>query len=240
VHETAHQWWGNIVTTNSYHHEWLMESLANYSAVMYLESRMGSKAIEKALDVYRRELLVTGPDGATAESQGPVVEGRRLESSQVPGTANAVLYGKGTWIIHMLRRRMGDANFGKMLAEMRRRYQWKTITTDEFRELCSGFMPPGSSDRLLVDFFDQWVYGVGMPTLKLTYSVTGHKLTGAVTQTDAPADFNVTIPVEIRVGTAKPVVKQIRTSDAPAKFTVDVSGPAAKATLDPGLSILRR
>ncbi len=92
AHEVAHQWWGNIVTTDSYHHEWLMESLANYSALMFLESRMGPRALETALDIYRAELLAKGPDGATAESRGPVVEGRRLESFALPGAANAVLY----------------------------------------------------------------------------------------------------------------------------------------------------
>jgi hypothetical protein len=240
AHEAAHQWWGNIVTTDSYHHEWLMESLANYSALMFLESKMGPHAVEKALDIYRAELLVKGPDGATAESKGPLVEGRRLETSAVPEAANAVIYGKGTWILHMLRRRMGDANFLKMLAELRRRYEWKTITTDEFRQLCAEFLPPGSPDPKLIGFFDQWVYDTGMPALKLSYSVVGGKLTGTVTQTEAPDDFTVTIPVEIRTGAGKPIVKMVRTSASAVKFTVEVPGAGAKATLDPGYSILRR
>ena len=240
AHEIAHQWWGNIVTTDSYHHEWLMESLASYSALMFLESTLGQKAVEKILDYDRAQLLVKGPDGATAESRGPVVEGRRLESSTAPGASDAVIYGKGTWIIHMLRRRLGDTNFLKMLAELRRRYEWKTVTTDDFRQLCAEFLPPGSPDRTLSDFFDQWVYDTGMPTLQLTYSVNGRKLTGTVTQTDAPDDFSVTVPVEIRSGTAKPIVRQVRSANGPVKFTADVAGPGAKAVLDPGWSILRR
>lgn len=240
AHEAAHQWWGNIVTTDSYHHEWLMESLANYSALMFLESRMGPKAVEKALDVYRAELLVKGPDGATAESQGPVVEGRRLESSTVPEAANAVIYGKGTWIIHMIRRRLGDANFLKMLAELRRRYEWKTVTTDQFRELCAEFLPAGSPDPKLTDFFDQWVYDTGMPSLKLTYTVVGHRLTGTITQSDVGDDFTVSVPVEIRMGAGKPIVRRVTTGSDPVKFSVEVPGPGVKVTLDPGWSVLRR
>jgi hypothetical protein len=240
AHEVAHQWWGNIVTTDSYHHEWLMESLASYSALMFLESVNGPKALETGLDVYRAELLTKGPDGATAESRGPVVEGRRLESSTVPGAANAVLYGKGTWIVHMLRRRLGDANFLRMLAELRKRYEWKTVTTDEFRELCTEFLPAGSTDPKLIDFFDQWVYDTGMPTLKLTYTLVGRKLTGTIAQSDAPEDFSVPVPVEIRVGAGKPVVKVVRTVEGSVRFTVDVAGPGAKVVLDPGWSVLRR
>ncbi|HEY4087006.1 MAG TPA: M1 family aminopeptidase [Bryobacteraceae bacterium] len=240
AHEAAHQWWGNIVTTDSYHHEWLMESLANYSALMFLESRMGPRAIERALNYYHDQLLLKGADGTIAEERGPVVEGRRLESADAPSAADAVLYGKGTWIIHMLRRRMGDAAFVKMLAEARRRYEFKTMTTEEFRQLCAEFLPRGSADPKLVDFFDQWVYDTGMPTLKLTYSVSGRRLSGTITQSDAPDDFTVLVPVEIRVGNAKPIVRHVRTSNGAVKFTVDVAGQGAKATLDPGMSVLRR
>jgi aminopeptidase N len=34
AHETAHQWWGNRVTAASYRDYWLMEALANYSALL--------------------------------------------------------------------------------------------------------------------------------------------------------------------------------------------------------------
>ena len=80
---------------------------------------------------------------------------------------------------------MGDAQFTKMLAELRRRYEWKTIDTEQFRLLCAEFLPKGSPDPKLENFFDQWVYGTGLPALKLTYSVKGKpgalKLTGTVT-----------------------------------------------------------
>jgi hypothetical protein len=80
----------------------------------------------------------------------------------------------------------------------------------------------------------------GMPSLKLTYAVVGHKLTGTITQSDVRDDFTVTVPVEIRSGAAKPIVKYVVTGSDPAKFSVEVPGPGAKATLDPGWSILRR
>jgi hypothetical protein len=79
-----------------------------------------------------------------------------------------------------------------------------------------------------------------MPSLKLTYAVVGRKLTGTVTQADVGDDFTVTVPVEIRTGAAKPIVKRVVTGNGPTKFSVDVPGPGAKATLDPGWSILRR
>ena len=250
AHEVAHQWWGNIVASGSYHHEWLMEALANYSAIMYMETVMsaekktGPKASEMALDMYRKELFLRGPDGETAESEGPVVQGRRLEGSNNPNASTAVLYGKGTWIIHMLRRRLGDERFLKMLAELRKRYEWKTLDTEAFRALCAEFLPPGSPDPKLEAFFDQWVYGTGVPALKLTYFVKGkpgaYKLTGTVTQTEVPDDYSIPVPVEIQSVRGKTVVQLVRTSSEPVQFTVSVAAPSAKAVLDPGWSVLRR
>ena len=244
AHEAAHQWWGNVVSAGSYHHEWLMEALANYSALMFLESRKGPKFIDGVLDEYRREMLLKDPAGEIVESGGPLVQGGRLETLSNPNAWATIIYGKGTWVIHMLRRRMGDAQFLKMLAELRRRYEWKTVSTEEFRSLCAEFLPAQSPDPKLEDFFDQWVYGTGIPTLKIKYSVTGKapnfQLKGTVTQTDVPDDFSVLVPVEIQTGRGKPVVKQVRTGSEPAAFSLGVAAVNAKAVLDPGLSVLRR
>ena len=243
AHEAAHQWWGNVVTSGSYHHEWLMEALANYSALMFLESRKGPKFIDGVLDEYRRQLLMKNDEGDTVESTGPVVQGMRLDSADTPGAWISIIYGKGTWILHMLRRRLGDAPFAKMLSELRRRYEWETINTEEFRALCAEFLPAKSPDPKLEDFFDEWVYGTGIPSLKMNFSVKGkpgaYMLTGTVTQTDAPDDFSVIIPVEIQTGRGK-VVKMLRTGSDPAPFSVAVTSPGAKAVLDPALSVLRR
>ena len=243
AHEAAHQWWGNVVSAGSYHHEWLMEALSNYSALMFLETRKGPKFIDGVLDEYRREMLAKNEDGDTAESEGPVVQGRRLETSANPSAWTAVAYGKGTWVIHMLRRRMGDAQFVRMLAELRRRYEWKALSTEEFRALCVEFLPPHSPDPKLEEFFDVWVYGTGVPGLKLNYSVKGkagaYQLTGTVTQSDVADDFSVLVPVEIQSGKGK-VVRMVRTGSDPVSFSVPVTVASAKAVLDPGLSVLRR
>ena len=53
AHEIAHQWWGNRVTPATYRDNWLMEALANYSALLYLEKRRGTHSVESMLDSYR-------------------------------------------------------------------------------------------------------------------------------------------------------------------------------------------
>jgi aminopeptidase N len=191
--------------------------------------------MDAALENYRNRLLARNPNGQTVDSAGPIVLGTRLQSSLAPSGWVTITYGKGSWIMHMLRALMGEDRFLAMLAELRRRYESKTISTEEFRQLASEFLPPKSPDAKLEAFFDQWVYGTGIPTLKLGYSIHGRapavKLTVTVSQSDVDSEFSVQVPVEIQYG-SKRQVKWVRTSSAPVLFTVTLPQAPAKVVLD--------
>jgi hypothetical protein len=241
AHETAHQWWGNVVASAGYQHDWLLEALANYSALLYLEKHKGPRAIDSVLNDYRGDLLAI-QNGRTVESAGPIALGVRLMSSQNPQAWRTIVYEKGTWIMHMLRKRMGDERFLGFLAELRRRFEWKSVDTESFRLLAAGFLPPKSPDPKLEAFFDQWVYSSGMPTLHMKYALAGKapalKLTVTVEQSGVDDEFSVAVPVEIQFGKVKPVTRLVRTSNEPAVFTIALRQAPAKVVLDPGNSVL--
>jgi hypothetical protein len=244
AHETAHQWWGNRVTTGSYRDNWMMEALANYSALLYLEKTTGAHSVDLMLDTYRTELLAKGESGQPVESAGPITMGTRLESSQDPGAWRSITYGKGTWIIHMLRRYLGDQRFFAMLVEVLKRYDHQEISTEDFRRVVARFTPPKSDDADLETFFDSWVYGTGIPTLKMSYSVKGKapalRLAGTVTQTDVERDFAALVPVEIHVAGSPTTTQWIRCGSEPATFSVALKQPPSRVTLDPDRAVLRR
>jgi aminopeptidase N len=144
----------------------------------------------------------------------------------------------------MLRRRMGDERFLAMLGELLKRYDHKSLSTESFRELAASYLPAKSDDAKLEGFFDQWVYGTGIPTLKLDYQVKGKapalKLVGTVTQTDVRDDFVTLVPVEIQLARGKTITQWVQAGSAPATFTVALSQMPAKVSLDPKRSVLRR
>jgi hypothetical protein len=244
AHETAHQWWGNVVAANSDEDAWLMEALANYSALLYLERRRDSHAVDDVLAEYRADLLAKGEGGRTIDSAGPIVWGERLVSSHMPNAWRAITYEKGSWIMHMLRRRIGDEQFLAMLGDLRSRYEFRTVTTEQFRELAAAALPPGSPDPKLEAFFDQWVYSTGIPSIRMTHSVQGKapqiRVTGTVIQSEAPEDFSVLVPVEIQFPKGKPVVHWVRTVNGSAPFSVTVRQAPSKVILDPDNSVLRK
>ncbi|MGD0046412.1 MAG: M1 family aminopeptidase [Bryobacteraceae bacterium] len=244
AHETAHQWWGNRVTTESYRDNWMMEALANYSALLYLEKTRGSHSVDMLLDRYRTELLAKGESGQQVESAGPITMGTRLESSQDPGAWRSVTYGKGTWIIHMLRRYLGDQRFFAMLAEVLKRYDHQEMSTEDLRRVAAHFVPPKSDDGDLETFFDTWIYSTGIPTLKMSYSVKGKapalRLVGTVTQTDVEGEFAALVPVEIRLAGGQTTTQWVRCGSEPGVFGMALKQAPLRVTLDPDRAVLRR
>lgn len=244
AHEVAHQWWGNLVTASSYQDEWLMEALANYSALMLLEKRKGRKALEEVLEEYRQHLLVESSDGKTIESAGPIVWGTRLNSSQSANSWRAIMYEKGAWIVHMLRVRLGDPAFLKMLNALAQRNRYGRVTTDGFRVLAAEFLPQGSDDAKLEAFFEQWVYGTGIPRLKLAHSVKGKaprvRVVGSVSQTSVGEDFSVAVPVEVQLPGKRSTTKWIRTASEPVTFAADVNQVPTRIVIDPFAVLTRR
>ncbi|HEY3838172.1 MAG TPA: M1 family aminopeptidase, partial [Bryobacteraceae bacterium] len=239
-HEAAHQWWGNLVYTAGYHDEWITEGLANYSALLYLDKQHGNRKVSDAVLNSYRDQLIAGDTDAT----GPIVQGRRLLTSQKPDAWRVITYGKGTWILHMLRARMGDETFLKMIAALRREFERKEISTEQFRLHCAKFLPAGSPDNKLEAFFDQWVYGTGIPQLKMSWSVKPGKVTGSIIQTGVGEDFNVDVPVEVHLG-AKVIRKWVHTDNEGAQFSIPIAAAGnaragIKVTLDPDNTVLRR
>lgn len=239
AHEVAHQWWGDVVTGASYQDEWMMEALANYSALLWLEHKKGPKAMESVLDDYRDHLLSKGQDGKVMESAGPIVWGTRLESAGVNDAWRVITYEKGSWIIHMMRRRLGDERFFKMLGEMRRRYEFRTMTTEQFRALAKEFLPPRAAGDTMENFFDNWVYSTGVPGLKVKYSArataAGVRVSGTIAQSGVDEDFSADVPVEIQFARGSAQTVWVRTTGDATAFSATVKRAPVKVTIGTGV-----
>jgi hypothetical protein len=205
-----------------------MEALANYTALLMIEKKKGVKALDDILADYKKDLLTKSEDGRTRESAGPITWGVRLGSSLAPSAWNVITYEKGAWIIHMLRRRLGDEKFLAMLRDICQTYRFRAISTDQFRAEVEKFAPPNSKD--LKTFFDTWVYGIGIPAVKLNYSLVGLKLTGTLEHSEVPDDFTAYVPVEVQTGRQKSVY-WLATGSDPAPFSITLKQHPTKVAL---------
>lgn len=242
AHEVAHQWWGNTITTAGYRDEWMMEALANYSALLLLERRKGPKALEEILDSYREHLLEKGVNGQPIDAAGPIQLGARLETSETPEAYRAVVYEKGTWLIHMLRRRAGDTAFFGALRALHAEFLRSRVTTEDLRRALSARMPKGSPDPGLEQLFATYAGGTGIPVLRLQSrqkrTAKGVLLTVELEQSGVGEDFAVDVPVELDFGRGKAETRWIRTDGE--RTSVEWTLPAAplRVLLDPKNSLL--
>lgn len=189
-HEIAHQWWGNVVTQANYRTAWLMEAMPNYSALEFLEDSKRISARDVVLDSYRRE-LTTKNDLLPSESAGPVNFGDRLLNNSGLSAWQMIVYEKGTWILHMLRQRLGAEAFRTLQLHMLQQYAAKPITNEDFRRLAAELLPADAPDRDLTLFFDTWIYGTGIPKLKLSHP----RGTTVLTMSGVDNDFSVDVPL---------------------------------------------
>ena len=242
AHEIAHQWWGNVVTVLSPSDVWLMEALATYSALLLLENEQGVKARDEILAAYRARLLERNEDGETVESAGAIVLGERLSSSKFPNARRLIVYEKGAWVIHMMRGIFRDAGFFTFLRRLRESFEYKDLTTEQFRRLAADFLPADYPDPGLENFFDQWVYDTGIPKLSVDYRIEGkgsrHTLRGRLVQTGVPESFSVTVPVEIHTIPGRSLTKYIKTEGEVTEFQVVLRNRPSRMVVDPGKTLL--
>src|SRR5260370_37275091 len=210
AHETAHQWWGDLITWTSYRDQWFSEGLANYCALMMLQEK-DPAGFRQVMEKYRRDLIVKNRDAVSPMEAGTVTLGARLLSSHFPGGYEAILYGRGTWLFHMLRTMLKDAAtqesgrkgqgggnteepFVRALRKVRQRYEGKSISTSELMDVFAEDLPPAlryEGKKSLGWFLNGWINGTSLPKLelkavKLTPKGAGLVATGTILQKDAP------------------------------------------------------
>jgi len=116
-------------------------------------------------------------DGIAPKDAGPVTLGGRLLSSHSPEGYEAISYGRGTWLFHMLRTMLRDAAmqqtgqksgsgpdepFVRSLRKLRVRYEGKSISTRELLDVFAEDLPPTllyEGKRSLDWFLESWVNG---------------------------------------------------------------------------------
>ncbi|WP_142786271.1 M1 family metallopeptidase [Changchengzhania lutea] len=119
AHELAHQWFGNLVTETSGTHHWLQEGFATYYALLAEKAVFGDDYYYCRLYEYAQELLEQDQAGGST-------------SLLDPNSSGATFYKKGTWILHLLREKVGDKVFKTAVKNYLLKYQFKNVETDDF------------------------------------------------------------------------------------------------------------
>ncbi|MBA4168479.1 MAG: M1 family peptidase, partial [Chitinophagaceae bacterium] len=225
AHEIAHQWFGNMATERDWSHIWLSEGFATYFSLLYLESRYGSDTLDKELKANR--IRVTD---FYKKKQRPVVDSSVTNYMEL---LNVNSYEKGGWVLHMLRRQLGDSTFWKGIRNYYNKYAGKNAVTDDFRKSMEE-----SSGRDLKQFFQQWLYTAGHPVLHIDHSFSNKMLTVTITQQQEHL-FQFPFTIIIRGnGNDGDLTKATRIDKKSISFSVPMENAPADIIPDPFTSLL--
>ena len=217
AHETAHQWWGDLVLWKSYRDQWLSEGLANYASLLILEQKNPAQ-FHEVMEKYRKDLLSKNKDGEWLRDAGPVTLGQRLLSSHFPNGYEAISYQRGTWLFHMLRSMMRDSEmasharktpanpdepFFRALRKARDRFAGKNMSTRDLIQVFEEELPRPlwyNNHHNLNWFMDGWINGTAIPALAtrdihITAKAGSTTVSGLILQKNAPDNLITAVPV---------------------------------------------
>lgn len=161
AHELAHQWFGNLVTMKWWDDLWLNESFANMMEYVAID------AIEPNWHIFE-DFQTSGVPHALKRDATDGVQSVHVAVNH-PDEINtlfdaAIVYAKGSRLMHMLRRWLGDKVFAAGLKLYFEKHQYNnTVGRDLWNALST------ASGKDVASFMDAWLEQPGYPlvTLKL-------------------------------------------------------------------------
>lgn len=174
VHESAHEWFGNSITTKDIADMWVHEAFGAYSESLFLNYHFGKQACSEYVIGTRAKIRndrpIIGPYNVNTEGSHD-------------------MYYKGANMLHTLRQVMNnDENFRQIIRGLSKTFYHQTVTTAQIEKYMSG-----AAGRDLNPFFNQYLRDTRIPVLE--YSVSGKTLnyrwTNCVDGFDMPIKISV-------------------------------------------------
>lgn len=154
IHEVAHQWFGNAVTEHDWNDVGLSEGFATSFTLLFIEHAYGRDEMVAGLGSAAQRVWTWYDD----HPEYRIVHDNLDDMGRVTSVAT---YQKGAWVLHMLRKRMGDEAFWAGSQSYYARHMNGSASTTDFRRAMEE-----ASGLDLESFFDQWLYQGGHPRLE--------------------------------------------------------------------------
>ncbi|HEX8736766.1 MAG TPA: M1 family aminopeptidase [Pyrinomonadaceae bacterium] len=253
-HETAHQWWGNIVAWRSYRDQWLSEGFAEYSGVLYTALRKNPDAAGNLINEMRQSLkeppqTISGPGKGRLVDVGPLILGHRLSTRKTADAYQVLIYNKGALVLRMIHFLMTDPATGdgqpffNMMKDFVERHRNKVASTDDFRKVANEHFAksPVAKRFQLTDmnwFFRQWVHQTELPAYRLEHKIENQPdgsvlLTGNVIQENVPEQWFMPLPIFITLGENKRGAIVVGALGPKTPFKIKLPAAPQKVELDP-------
>jgi hypothetical protein len=237
AHEVAHQWWGHqVVAANVQGGTMLIESLAQYSALMVMKRKLGPEKMRRFLRYELDRYLL----GRALEQK------KELPLSRVENQPY-IHYAKGSLVFYALQDYIGEDKLNLAIRAFRDAHAFKGPPYPNTSELIARIreVTPPELQTMIDDMFDKIVVfdnratSATMKALpdgrwEVTMKVFAKKLVadGLGKESDAPLNDLIDIGVVDKDGNAIAIERKRLTSEE-SSFTLVVDRKPANAGIDP-------
>ena len=157
AHEVMHQWFGDLVTCETWGEIWLNEGAGTWGEALWYETWGGYPEYISMMRSKRNDYL-----RINAGNLQPPIFGIPIENV----FNYATTYAKASWVYHMLRTMLGDSVFYPIMQTYMKKYAFGNANTNQFKGLFQSLAPNPAVEYDV--FFDQWLMKRGHPTVKFT------------------------------------------------------------------------
>jgi aminopeptidase N len=232
AHETAHQWFGDAVTEREWPHLWLSEGFATYFAALWTQRANGDSAFRLDMRNIREQVLAD----TVAVPTHAVIDTAQHE---LLALLNVNSYQKGGFVLHMLRRQVGDSAFFAALRNYYATFRDGTALSNDLRAAMEQ-----ASGQKLDWFFEQWLQRPGFPEVDVTWSSdsSSHQVMLDVVQGSRFGAFRfpLTVVVEGADGTVRRATVLVP-AEPRAQLALPVAVTAPRSLrADPDVELLAR
>lgn len=228
AHETAHQWFGNSVTEDDWHHVWLSEGFATYFSALFLGSAYGDERLRKEMAVSRAEVIEHAK-----KNKSLIIDTTILDIGKVLSVST---YQKASWVLHMLRAKIGDENFQRGIRQYYGSFRDRNAMTSDFVRIMEEV-----SGQELDPFFDSWLFQAGLPKLSGSWWFDSKQKAIKIQLRTKGFKCAPGTSVDVRLTTSGGASTTVKcpldgTGDSP--MSVPLREKPAQVVLDPGVLLL--
>ncbi len=231
AHELAHQWFGDLITCKDWSHIWLNEGFATYYDALYHEYEYGR---ERFLWEMR------GNANSVIKAKNDIKPMVYKEYKDPVEQFDYRAYPKGSWILHMLRSRLGDDLYREVIKTYLDRFSFDVARTEDLMGVIEEL-----SGRDWDQFFDQYVFHAHHPELSVGYSwdvkTKLAKVTVEQKQKLSESVLTFAVPLKVRFISGKTIrTVTLQVSQTKEDFYVSLSKKPDIFRVDPDFELLAK
>jgi aminopeptidase N len=178
VHESAHEWWGNSVTSKDIADMWIHESFGAYAEALFVEHVYG----------YREALSYINGKKQNVRNDTPIIG-----VYNVHHRGSGDMYDKGQLVLNTLRSVINnDSLWFDIVKSIAQKFKYQTTTAEEVFGLINQ-----KTGQDFSYFFNQYFRGTAIPTLEVFLTKRGESLTARYRWKAEVQDFKMPVKVTV-------------------------------------------